>query len=620
MRVRLSGSSVFLSAAAFILTANAAQGAGLDSPTNANAAAYSDSRIGVSWQDKSTNESGFELLRSRTGPYGTFSLLSTTGANVRGYSDTALSASTQYCYKVRAFKTSDAKTRYSDLSSATCATTFAPPAPQPPTAPSNAQDLAASYNRIDVYWQDNSSNESGFEVYRGDGTGAVFTRITTTASGATYFADTGLNSSAQYCHKIRAFTTSGGVTAFSAFSNITCTTTPAPPEPPVVQLTAVTTGTDIDPDGYNVDLWQKCYWSSDCRYYFTRGSVAANGSVSFRNYNPADYVMEVSGIAANCDFTTANPINVTMTATASAVGSIGVTCRPVKKLAFVNDVEGSPAIFLMDGNAKQGLQLTLPADRALEPAWSPDGSKIAFRSDRDGTSQIYVVNADGSNQIRLTDTGGNFRPVWSPDGSKIAFTSDRDGNNEIYVMNADGSGLVNLTNHLADDGDPAWSPDGKKIAFRSNRDDSQSPSVIYVMNADGSAVTLLPTSGTEVAQLAWSPDGTLIAYSAVWCSYSCLRLILVVSVVDGSIQYLTTPFQTSVVEGMLQWPSMECESHSEPAWYPEGRKLTYTIAGECFGGRSVMFWRLDGPQQYEGQGARWLFELITFGFNSSWRP
>jgi dipeptidyl aminopeptidase/acylaminoacyl peptidase len=621
MRAKLSA---IASIALFIAVASTfdavAHAAMLAAPTNASAIPNSQSQIGLSWQDKSTSENGFEIVRSSTGPSGTFLLIGSTGANVRGYNDASLNASSQYCYKVRAFKRMDGKTAFSDFSSSACATTLAPPAPQPPSAPSNAQDLAASYNRVDVYWQDNSSNESGFEVYRGDGTGSVFTRITATASGATYFSDTGLNPSAQYCHKVRAFTTSGGVTAFSAFSNTTCATTPAPPEPPVVRLTAVTTGTDIDADGYDVDLWLKCYWSPDCRYYQTRGFVAVNGTVSFLNRYPGDYVLEISGIAANCDFSSPNPINATMTATASAEASFSAICRPVKKITFVKQVEESSAIFVMDGNAKQGVQLTLPSDRALEPAWSPDGSKIAFRSDRDATSQIYVMNADGSNQIRITDTGGNFRPVWSPDGSKIAFTSDRDGNNEIYVMNADGSGPVNLSNHLADDGDPAWSPDGRKIAFRSNRDGDPVLSAIYVMNADGSAVTRLTVDlWSQPAQPAWSPDGSLIAYSGVWCGYSCVRLILVASAVDGSIQYLTLPTQTSVVEGTLQWPTVECESHTEPAWYPEGRKLTFTIGGECFGGRSVMFWRLDGPQQYEGQTDRLLDQWMTLGFNSSWR-
>ena len=79
--------------------------------------------------------------------------------------------------------------------------------------------------------------------------------------------------------------------------------------------------------------------------------------------------------------------------------------------------------------------------------------------------------------------GTHSAPAWSPDGRKIAFTSERDGNSEVYVMNANGSGQRNLTRDPAYDADPTWSPDGRKIAFVSNRDGSYQ---VYDMNADGS--------------------------------------------------------------------------------------------------------------------------------------
>ena len=93
-----------------------------------------------------------------------------------------------------------------------------------------------------------------------------------------------------------------------------------------------------------------------------------------------------------------------------------------------------------------------------EPAWSPDGSKFAFHSERDGNWDICTINADGSNLVRLTNNVEfDYTPAWSPDGSKIAFGSYRDGNFEIYVMNADGSNRVNLTNNDELDTDPDWS-------------------------------------------------------------------------------------------------------------------------------------------------------------------
>src|SRR6266446_9044235 len=111
--------------------------------------------------------------------------------------------------------------------------------------------------------------------------------------------------------------------------------------------------------------------------------------------------------------------------------------------------------------------------------------KIAFGSTRDsGNHEIYVMNADGSNQTRITNNSAyDDQPRWSPDGTKIAFMTNRNANFEIYSMNADGNGLTRLTNNPAADGFPAWSPDGSKIAFVSG--DLRNPMTfeIYVMNS-----------------------------------------------------------------------------------------------------------------------------------------
>ena len=105
--------------------------------------------------------------------------------------------------------------------------------------------------------------------------------------------------------------------------------------------------------------------------------------------------------------------------------------------------------------------------------WLPDGSKIAFWGNTrcDGNSEIYVIDADGSNRTRLTEnTEHDSSPSWSHDGSKIAFHTDRDSNLEVYVMNADGSNPTNLTNNVSGDAYPSWSPDDSQIAFDSMRD------------------------------------------------------------------------------------------------------------------------------------------------------
>src|SRR6476659_3848947 len=124
------------------------------------------------------------------------------------------------------------------------------------------------------------------------------------------------------------------------------------------------------------------------------------------------------------------------------------------------------------------------------PSWSADGRRIAFASNRDGKTEIYIMDADGSNVSRLTNnsTDDDF-PRWSPDGRRILFHSNRDGNGETYVMNADGANQTRLTIDTADDRGASWSPDGKRIAFASNRGNTNPYNFdIFVMDADGSNV------------------------------------------------------------------------------------------------------------------------------------
>jgi Tol biopolymer transport system component len=177
---------------------------------------------------------------------------------------------------------------------------------------------------------------------------------------------------------------------------------------------------------------------------------------------------------------------------------------------FKTDPDGNRDIYLMDAGGSNLVRLTEHPAHDDFPAWSPDGQRIAFASQRDGNWEIYVVKADGSGRTRLThEPLSDAMPAWSPDGEHIVFCSDRDGNTEIYVMKADGSGQTRLTDHWKLDFGPAWSPDGQHIAFVSDRDwDAE----IYVMRADGSGVTNVTNHEGIDVEPAWSPDGTRIAF------------------------------------------------------------------------------------------------------------
>lgn len=140
--------------------------------------------------------------------------------------------------------------------------------------------------------------------------------------------------------------------------------------------------------------------------------------------------------------------------------------------------------------------------------WSPDGNKVLFVSSRDASREIYVINADGSNLVRLTNNAAEDRyPCWSPDGTKIAFASTRVGSVwHLFVMNADGTGVTQLG--TAEGTDISWSPDGTRIAY------FDGDNIWTVSAVDGSgAVQITNTEGNDISPV-WSPDGTQIAFAS----------------------------------------------------------------------------------------------------------
>jgi hypothetical protein len=185
------------------------------------------------------------------------------------------------------------------------------------------------------------------------------------------------------------------------------------------------------------------------------------------------------------------------------------------KLAFesTRDVGAASEIYVMNADGSDApRRLTMNPGNDRNPKWSPFGNRIAFESNRTGNYEIYVMDADGSNQTpRTANPARDSDPAWSPDGQRIAFESDRDGNDEIYVMEADGSAVKRLTMSLAHEGNAAWSPDGKRIAFQSDRDGNHE---IYVMNADGTGQTRLTADAVRDSDPVWSPDGSRIAFAS----------------------------------------------------------------------------------------------------------
>jgi Tol biopolymer transport system component len=182
-------------------------------------------------------------------------------------------------------------------------------------------------------------------------------------------------------------------------------------------------------------------------------------------------------------------------------------------------------IFLLNVNENtQPTQLTSDLSRDSEPEWSPDGKYILFSSKRTGVNQIYIMNADGTHEYALTEGDRpNFDAKWSPDGTKIVFVSLRHEktkcplyknpcNSEIYIMNADGSDQTRLTNSPGKDSSPVWSPDGKQIAFMSLHDEPNYKkcyncnSEIYIMNIEDQKAIRLTNNQTYDFLPVWQPS------------------------------------------------------------------------------------------------------------------
>jgi hypothetical protein len=221
-----------------------------------------------------------------------------------------------------------------------------------------------------------------------------------------------------------------------------------------------------------------------------------------------------------------------------------------------NRHQGNHDIYSMELDGTLQTRLTTNPAYDDQPKWSPDGSKIAFMSNRDGNFEIYTMNADGSAQTRVTnDFAADGFPAWSHDGTKIAFVRGdlrNPSSFEIFVMNADGSNQIQLTNDFVIDGVPSWSPDNSKIVFMSGGSSVFDPNAfeIFVMNADGSNRTRLTNNSIVDGQPSYSPDGTRILFAS-GDAFNPNGIEIFVMNADGSSRTRLT--NNTVTDGFPAW-------------------------------------------------------------------
>ena len=371
-----------------------------------------------------------------------------------------------------------------------------------------------------------------------------------------------------------------------------------------LQITTVTTGVDRDADGYTARI----AWEDDT----ATAQLPTDGTTSIAVTAHKGYDVSLAGVAGNCNVDqqgwprSTRQVDIAPGGTTAI--SFAIACEAIPddrlphggQLAFVRD--GRIHLIHADGT---GLVRLTDGPNDANPAWSPDGKRIAF-SRVTGRNQwgvevraIFVVNADGTNIVQRTSAGYNAGPAWSPDGKYLAFDcfSQNTGSSEVCVISVDDDGAkANTVGERAGyDGQPAWSPDGSRIAFVSDWAFFDFAVDIFVMALDGSSVTQL-TDGWQgdvgFFDPAWSPDGRKLAVvSRFPLSYepgSATTKLLLLNA-DGSGG--TTLTTTRVASG--------------PAWSPDGRTIAFAT------GLGIEWISVDGSQ-------RGL--IVAEGWSPSWRP
>ena len=265
-------------------------------------------------------------------------------------------------------------------------------------------------------------------------------------------------------------------------------------------------------------------------------------------------------------------------------------------------------IFVMDTDGNNRIRLGIGSN----PNWTPDGTRIAFVIGDDPFSywhpeyagRIYLMNANPTFREKLSTDYTDYSPAISPDGTKIAYTSVRDGNHEIFIMNINGTNPVNLTNHIARDHDPTWSPDGSKIAFVSNRFGAGLPpwGKIFVMGRNGEDQMDISRNLTGLANNpTWSPDGTQIAFFLTG-AIGFGRLGVVNS--DGSsLTIIASDAEES-------WRIKEYGI----SWSPDGTKLVFDTGGSV-STSGITIINKDGSNLHH---ITYIYD--SFNYNPTWLP
>jgi Tol biopolymer transport system component len=239
------------------------------------------------------------------------------------------------------------------------------------------------------------------------------------------------------------------------------------------------------------------------------------------------------------------------------------------KIAFISTRDGNAEIYVMNADGTDQKRLTQNDAEDGSFSWSPDGSKICYVSEQPGLVGICVMDSDGTNHKLLAQVRDNeeTKPVWSRDGRKIAFSAYAGTSYEIQVMDADGTNLTNLTHSPGDDFDPTWSPDCSHIAFVTQDSllDGSLYRAVCIMNADGSGIDTV----YSIKCLPPITDGCITLRSTLWSPADVAeeKVVYVERIHGSSYAYIL-----EVHGGLL---TATDQMNFDPVWSPDGSKLGF---------------------------------------------
>jgi TolB protein len=261
------------------------------------------------------------------------------------------------------------------------------------------------------------------------------------------------------------------------------------------------------------------------------------------------------------------------------------------RIAFSGKKGGSSEIYYVNFDGTEQIKLTNYRTITLSPKWSPDGKQISFLSYKDGAPDLFAMELNRQTARKILSTGRlNLPGTWSADSKRMLVTSSKDGSEDIYILNVADGRLTRLTNDPSIDVSPTWSPDGKQIAFVSDRGGTPQ---IYLMDASGANIRRLTFEGSYNTSPIWHPRANRIAYEGR---------------ADGNFQVMVldteggTPMQLTTSGGR----------NENPAWSPDGRYIAFV---QRLGGKSRVC-----VMNSNGTNVRVIHEGLDNYVSPTWSP